>query len=148
MSIYNKKIFQKHLVLQPLLNNISIKKQYVARILLAKPIVAYRVSNMLNSFFITKIFLVGLGYKNFVYNNKLYILIGDSNYITLEIPKEVNILCRKNQIFGISKDKMILLDFFSNLKYLKKLNLYKGKGILEFKNFKFMKLKTGKKQKV
>lgn len=148
MSIYNKKIFQKQLVLQPLLNSTFIKKQYLVRILLAKSIVAYKVSNMLNLFFITKIFLVGLGYKNFVYNHKLYILIGDSNYITLEIPKEVNVLCRKNQIFGISKNKVVLLDFFSNLKYLKKLNLYKGKGILEFKNFKFMKLKTGKKQKV
>ena len=91
---------------------------------------------------------MGLGYKNFVYNHKLYILIGDSNYILLEIPQEINILCRKNQIFGIGKNKENLLDFFSSIKYLKKLNLYKGKGILEFKNFKFMKLKTGKKQKV
>ena len=34
-----------------------------------------------------------------------------------------------------------------NIKKIKKSNFYKGKGVLEFKNFKFTKLKVGKKQR-
>jgi hypothetical protein len=98
-------------------------------------------------YFFAKIYLVGLGYKNFVYNKRLYILIGDSNYLVFIIPNELKILCKKNQLFGISLDKQVLNDFFTKLQYLKKMNYYKGKGILKFKNFKFMKLKIGKKQK-
>jgi len=147
MYIYNKKISRKQLVLQNSPVN-SNKQWHTARIASTKHIIFFKPCNIIHTLFIAKIFLVGLGYKNFAYNRKLYILIGDSNYILLEIPSEINILCRKNQIFGISKNKINLLNFFSSIKYLKKLNLYKGKGILEFKNFKFMKLKTGKKQKV
>jgi ribosomal protein L6P/L9E len=99
-------------------------------------------------YFLSIIYLVGLGYKNFVYNNYLYILIGDSNYILFTIPREIKLFCKKNQIFGLSVDKQILNNFFSKLQYLKKINYYKGKGILKFRNFKFMKLKIGKKQKV
>lgn len=147
MYLYNIKISQKQLALQN--STICYVGQwYMAYIALTKRISFSKSSHITNILFIAKIFLVGLGYKNFVYKHKLYILIGDSNYILLEIPREVNVLCRKNQIFGIGKNKKNLLDFFSSIKYLKKLNLYKGKGILEFKNFKFMKLKTGKKQKV
>jgi ribosomal protein L6P/L9E len=87
------------------------------------------------------------GYKNFVYNKRLYILIGDSNYLVFIIPDEIKLLCKKNQIFGISLDKHVLNNFFTKLQYLKKMNYYKGKGILKFRNFKFMKLKVGKKQK-
>lgn len=99
-------------------------------------------------YFLSIIYLIGLGYKNFVYNNRLYILIGDSNYVLFTIPRETKIFCRKNQIFGLSIDKQVLNNFFSKLQYLKKINYYKGKGILKFRNFKFMKLKIGKKQKV
>jgi hypothetical protein len=99
------------------------------------------------AYFFSKVHLVGLGYKNFVYNKRLYILIGDSNYLVFIIPDEIKLLCKKNQIFGISLDKHVLNNFFTKLQYLKKMNYYKGKGILKFKNFKFMKLKVGKKQK-
>jgi hypothetical protein len=102
---------------------------------------------MADNFYFTKINLIGLGFKNFVFRERLHILIGDCNYLLLNIPKEVEIFCKKNQVYGLSTDKSLLFDFFSSLKSLKKINYYKGKGILEFNNFKFMKLKVGKKQK-
>jgi len=97
--------------------------------------------------YFTKINLVGLGFKNFVFRERLHILIGDCNYLLFNIPREIEIFCKKNQVYGLSNDKILLFDFFSSLKSLKKINYYKGKGILEFNNFKFMKLKVGKKQK-
>lgn len=109
-------------------------------------IVSCFVENNFYSYF-TKINLIGLGFKNFVFNYKLYILIGDCNYLIFNIPQEIKIICKKNQIYGLSESKSLLFIFFSFLKKLKKINFYKGKGILEFSNFKFMKLKIGKKQK-
>jgi ribosomal protein L6P/L9E len=94
-----------------------------------------------------KLHMIGLGYKNFVMDNKLYILIGDCNYIILNIPQSVKIFCKKNQIYALSSDKKCLFDFLSFIKNIKKINFYKGKGVLEFKNFKFTKLKVGKKQR-
>ncbi len=94
-----------------------------------------------------KLNVIGLGYKNFVLNNNLYILIGDCNYIIIPIPNDIKLYCKKKQIYLLGLNKDTLNYFASNLKLLKKINYYKGKGILEFKNFKFMKLKTGKKQR-
>lgn len=33
-----------------------------------------------------QIFSIGLGYKNFILNGKLYILVGDCNYIIFTVP--------------------------------------------------------------
>lgn len=97
--------------------------------------------------FFGKVHMIGLGYKNFVLDNRLYILVGDCNYIIFQIPKSIKIFCKKNQIYMLSINKVELFNFISNLKKIKKPNFYKGKGILEFKNFKFTKLKVGKKQR-
>lgn len=94
-----------------------------------------------------KIYLVGLGYKNFIIDNQLYILVGNANYILYEIPKSIFIVCKKNQIFLFSLENQILNTFVNQIKTVKRLNLYKGKGLVEFRNFKFMRLKIGKKQK-
>jgi ribosomal protein L6P/L9E len=94
-----------------------------------------------------KLHMIGLGYKNFVMGNKLYILIGDCNYIILNIPEEIKIFCKKNQIYALSANSHLVFDFLATIKKIKKINFYKGKGIIEFKNFKFTKLKVGKKQR-
>jgi ribosomal protein L6P/L9E len=91
--------------------------------------------------------MIGLGFKNFVFRDELHILVGDCNYILLKIPDEIKIFCRKGRIYMLSNSAEKLYNFSAILKRIKKPNFYKGKGILEFKNFKFMKLKIGKKQR-
>lgn len=97
--------------------------------------------------FYSKINLIGLGYKNFIIGQKLYILLGDCNYIVIKISDNLKVFCRKNQIYTLSDNIIDLKNFFFSLKNIKKINFYKGKGVLEFKNFKFCKLKVGKKQR-
>lgn len=100
-----------------------------------------------NLSFFNKLYMIGLGYKNFLLDDKLYILIGDCNYIILEIPSGLNIICKKNQIYLMSNNLQMIFDFSTILKKIKKVNFYKGKGVMEFPNFKFTKLKVGKKQR-
>lgn len=95
----------------------------------------------------SKLHMIGLGFKNFVIKNQLYILVGDCNYLIFDIPKTLKIFCKKNQIYVLSLDGKEAFDFISHIKKIKKPNFYKGKGVLEFRNFKFTKLKVGKKQR-
>jgi hypothetical protein len=95
----------------------------------------------------SKLYMVGLGFKNFILGNFLYILVGDCNYVIFEIPQTVKVFCKKNQLYFLSKEKSAISDFMYNIKTIKRLNFYKGKGVLLFKNFKFTKLKVGKKQR-
>jgi ribosomal protein L6P/L9E len=46
-----------------------------------------------------RLHLVGLGFKNFVLNDELYILVGDCNYIIFKIPVNLKVYCKKNQIY-------------------------------------------------
>jgi len=94
------------------------------------------------------IYMIGLGYKNFILGESLFILIGDCNYLIFQISPKIKVFCKKNKIYLISNDSTLINDFSSKLKKFKKLNMYKGKGIINFRNFKFTKLKIGKKQKV
>lgn len=95
----------------------------------------------------SKINVIGLGYKNFVFKKNLYMLLGDANYILIPILDNIKIICKKNQIYVLSLDKQLVSNFSKKIMLLKKINPYKGKGLIQFKNFKFMKLKTGKKQR-
>ena len=128
-----------------LLNN---KNKYNDYSNLVKTIGYFLKNNNLNYYsnFI-RLHLVGLGFKNFVLNDELYILVGDCNYIIFKIPVNLKVYCKKNQIYILGNNLTDIWNFSSNIKNIKKLNFYKGKGILEFKNFKFMKLKVGKKQR-
>lgn len=103
--------------------------------------------SIFNYSFFVKLNVIGLGYKNFVINNKLFLLLGDCNYIILDIPMSVTVFCKKKQIYLLGFNKDDLFNFANKIKLIKNINYYKGKGILEFNNFKFMKLKTGKKQR-
>ena len=101
--------------------------------------------NQYNHF--SKLHMIGLGFKNFILGKQLYILVGDCNYIVFSIPESLKVFCKKNQIFLLGENSVEIFNFISNIKRIKKSNFYKGKGILQFKNFKFMKLKVGKKQR-
>lgn len=112
----------------------------------------FQFKNYLNKFiynyykYYSKIYNIGLGYKNFIYKKNLFLLLGDANYYKLKIPKEILIKCKKNQIYFFSIDKLILFNYINKIKNIKNLNIYKGKGLINFQNFKFMKLKIGKKR--
>lgn len=106
--------------------------------------ILFKFLNIYNFYF--KIFNIGLGYKNFVYNNFLYLYLGDANFYKIKINKNLNIICKKNQIIIISKNKEFLFNFIHKISKIKKINIYKGKGIIPYNNFKFMKLKKGKKK--
>src|SRR3989344_1387536 len=72
----------------------------------------------------------------FTFNNEFFLKTGT-----------LTVLCKKNQVFLLGEDSTEIFNFMSNIKRVKKSNFYKGKGILQFKNFKFTKLKIGKKQR-
>lgn len=101
--------------------------------------------------FYIRYFLTGLGYKIFIYRKKLYILIGLSHYIIMEI-LNINFLfaiCKKKNLFILSTDYSILQDIKFKFFLLKKLNLYKIKGLFFFKIVfikKYINFKKGKKQ--
>lgn len=94
-----------------------------------------------------KLYMIGLGFKNFILGDILYVLVGDCNYIMFVIPTSLKVFCKKNQIYILGENKIEIFNFMSNIKRVKKSNFYKGKGLLQFKNFKFTKLKVGKKQR-
>jgi ribosomal protein L6P/L9E len=63
------------------------------------------------------------------------------------IPYSLTIICKKKKIYLFSVSKQIIFNFLRQLKYYKLPNRYKGKGLLEFKQFRgFIMLKKGKKQ--
>ena len=97
--------------------------------------------------YFSKLHMIGLGFKNFILGKYLYILVGDCNYIMFRIPESVKVFCKKNQVFILGENSIEIFNFMSHIKRVKKSNFYKGKGILQFKNFKFTKLKVGKKQR-
>lgn len=98
-------------------------------------------------FFFKKISLVGLGFKAFIYKGFLWLYLGLSHFMKFFIPVGLIIICKKKKIFFFSHQKKLLLDWIKQLKFFRKANIYKGKGLVEFKQFKgFVKLKKGKKQ--
>lgn len=101
--------------------------------------------NQYNNF--SKLHMIGLGFKNFILGKHLYILVGDCNYVIFSIPDNLKVFCKKNQVFLLGENNAEIFNFMSNIRRVKKSNFYKGKGILQFKNFKFTKLKIGKKQR-
>lgn len=89
--------------------------------------------------------LSGLGFKIFKEKNQLILKLGYSHDILIDIPKNITVeLLKSNQFILYSFDWGELTQFCANLKKLRKINPYKGKGLL-FKN-ENIKLKEGKKK--
>jgi hypothetical protein len=118
-----------------LLNNkISLKNKYF--------LFNFNIKNI----YFFKLFNIGLGFKNFIYNNKFFLYLGDANLLKINFNTKIKIICKKNQIIFLSKNKNLLFNFINKILNIKKINIYKGKGIIYYNNFKFMKLKKGKKK--
>lgn len=103
--------------------------------------------NLLNGFsrqYLNRLILKGVGYKAFLTKNNIELKIGYSHSINYPINNSITVNIFKNSIVQINspfKDNLGLVS--SSLRSLKKVDIYKGKGIL-YKREK-LNLKTGKK---
>lgn len=89
--------------------------------------------------------LNGLGFKVFNENDQLIFKLGYSHDVIIKIPSDISVkILKPNQFILYSSDWEKLTQFCANLKKLRKINPYKGKGLL-FKN-EIIKLKEGKKK--
>lgn len=89
--------------------------------------------------------LVGVGFRVSLIKNDLVLKLGYSHEVHFNIPSDIVIQCPspdKIVIFGICKQKVN--EVVSLIQSLKKIDLYKGKGIL-LENTK-LRLKEGKKK--
>jgi large subunit ribosomal protein L6 len=89
--------------------------------------------------------LIGVGFRSNLNNNELILKLGYSHKVNYKIPSDIIIKCPKQDkiiIFGINKQRVN--EIIAKIQLLKKLNPYKGKGIL-LENTK-LRLKEGKKK--
>jgi large subunit ribosomal protein L6 len=89
--------------------------------------------------------LIGVGFRVNLENNTLIFKLGYSHKVIFKIPSDVVIKCPKQDkiiIFGI--DKQRVNEIIAKIQLLKKIDPYKGKGIL-LENTK-LRLKEGKKK--
>lgn len=95
--------------------------------------------------YLTRLILKGVGYKVFANKkNELDLKIGYSHNINFDVEKSINVDIYKNLIIQLTSPfKDQLGSTSSSLKTLKKIDIYKGKGIL-YKGEK-LNLKVGKK---
>jgi len=106
-----------------------------------------------NCFFEVSVFLfkklkfIGLGYRFFLIDKKLNLLqlkLGYSHNVFFKVPKNIELNFYKNTVLYFKSNNYYNLNkILSKIKLNKKLDFYKGKGIL-YENEK-IKLKKGKK---
>lgn len=92
---------------------------------------ASHVKNMIegvNTPFIKKLILEGVGYKGDVQGNVLNLALGFSHPTKVEIPKEVTVTAEKGVFTFTSVDKEAVGGFAAKIRSLKKPEPYKGKG--------------------
>lgn len=75
--------------------------------------------------------VIGIGYKIFLFNNYIYLILGFSHLIKLKLPEKCDIFVHSNDksINIIHSNKFFLGNLLSIIKKTKKMNIYKGKGI-------------------
>lgn len=112
---------------------------------LYKSLILNCVKSMLRKFKVT-LNLNGIGFKGSVVHNSIILKLGYSHDVNVTIPKNltVNVL-NSTQIICIGNDWNELTQFVSNLRRLKKIDPYKGKGILF--PYETIQCKEGKKNK-
>jgi large subunit ribosomal protein L6 len=89
--------------------------------------------------------LVGVGFRSNLKDNQLILKLGYSHEVKYKIPSDIIIDCPKQNrivIFGVNKQRVN--EIIANIQLLKKINPYKGKGILLENTI--LKLKEGKKK--
>jgi len=95
----------------------------------------------------SKYYYNGLGYKIFLRNNYLFIWVGLTHYTILHVPDNIKIFAKKRRIFIVGLNKLKFNEFLMKIRQIRKMDLYKGKGLLEVKSYKgFIILKSGKRK--
>ncbi|KAK5574373.1 hypothetical protein RB653_003310 (mitochondrion) [Dictyostelium firmibasis] len=138
MGIITKELKLKEVVINS--NNLYYLKNHGdSRIIIGT--MKQQIQGVLAGFCI-EIKLVGLGYVVHKVENTLVLDVGFSHYRSCKIPGDVLVKIEGSQIILYSINKEKVTTFVSLLKSFKKINVYKGTGILGI-NEK-VKLKKGK----
>ena len=142
-KVFNHKV-PKSIVLTINSNDLILESNNKAMLGLHESILKRKIQGIIQNF--KKILILnGLGFKVLKENNQLIFKLGYSHDVIISIPAMIRIeLLKANQLILYSSDWEQLTQFCANLRKLKKIDPYKGKGIL-FKNEQ-IKLKEGKKK--
>lgn len=107
---------------------------------------AAHIRNMVhgvNTLFVKKLIIEGVGFKSAVNGNELVLNLGFSHPVPLEIPKGLTVTAEKNVITVSGIDKEVVGSFAALMRSKKKPEPYKGKGIRYEKEV--VRRKEGKK---
>lgn len=128
------------------LENFLFYNQFNLRIHLIKNLLALKFNGSSVGWF-SELQLIGLGFRVKLLSTGFLLLnLGYSHAFAIKVPKGINLLINKDCILLFSLDLILLGNFISKLIRLRRMDVYKGKGIkLVLKN---IKLKEGKKQKL
>lgn len=107
---------------------------------------ASHILNMIsgvNTLFVKKLILEGVGYKSEVKGETLVLALGFSHPVIVKIPATLKVTAEKNIITVSGIDKEVVGEFAASLRSLKKPEPYKGKGMRY--DGEVIKRKQGKK---
>lgn len=107
---------------------------------------ASHILNMIsgvNTLFVKKLILEGVGYKSEVKGDTLVLALGFSHPVNVKIPATLKVTAEKNIITVSGIDKEVVGEFAASLRSLKKPEPYKGKGMRY--DGEVIKRKQGKK---
>ncbi len=93
---------------------------------------ASHIQNMIagvNTAFVKKLILEGIGYKSEVKGTNLQMALGFSHPVIIAIPQDLKVTAEKNIITISGMNKEIVGSFAASLRDLKKPEPYKGKGM-------------------
>lgn len=93
---------------------------------------ASHIMNMVsgvNTPFVKKLVIEGIGYKSEVKGSNLVLALGFSHLVNVPIPDTLKVTAEKNVITVTGTDKEVVGGFVANIRSLKKPEPYKGKGI-------------------
>ena len=93
---------------------------------------ASHIMNMLagvNTPFVKKLILEGIGFKSEVKGNNLVLALGFSHPVNVSIPEGLKVTADKNIITATGIDKEVVGEFVASVRALKKPEPYKGKGM-------------------
>ena len=96
-----------------------------------------------NTLFVKKLIIEGIGYKSEVKGTNLVLALGFSHPVIVAIPEALKVIAEKNILTVSGIDKEALGQFVASIRALKKPEPYKGKGI-RYEN-EVVKRKQGKK---
>lgn len=92
---------------------------------------ASHVKNMLqgvNTPYVKKLILEGVGFKSEVKGNELHLALGFSHPVVVAIPEGLTVTAEKNNITFTGINKELVGQFASKIRAMKKPEPYKGKG--------------------